>query len=219
MNAFVLESRTPHYRDKFVRDRLPPNSSFQQFRRNLLLFEEKHADFVVEIGDRGDQIIVSLVDDRLVLIGNVRDFVNRSLIVAVGINDGLLINYVELAFKIIFFPEREENRPGICAELFAHRVDRHLEVGADAVHLINETDARDVVFVRLAPNCFRLRLNPCHGVEHGDRAIEHTQRAFDFRREIHVAWRVDDVHAHFDAFVNLEDVGLRLLHPRAGRCS
>src|SRR4029077_3796307 len=74
LNAFILESRTPNYRDKSVRNRLAPNASFQQFRRNRLLFEEKHADFVVEIGDRGDQIIVRFVDNRLVFIGNVRDF-------------------------------------------------------------------------------------------------------------------------------------------------
>jgi hypothetical protein len=43
------------------------------------------------------------------------------------------------------------------------------------------------------------------------------KRTFDFRREIHVAGRVDDVHALLDAFENLVNAFFFLLHPRAGR--
>ena len=55
------------------------------------------------------------------------------------------------------------------------------------------------------------------GIEHGDRAIEHAERSLHLGREIHVTGRVDNVHPHLDAFVNLEDIRLGLLHPSAGR--
>ena len=72
---------------------------------------------------------------------------------------------------------------------------RLLEVGADAVHLVDEADARHAVPVGLAPHRFRLRLDARHGVEHRDRAVEHAQRALHFDGEVDVARRVDDVDA------------------------
>ena len=67
------------------------------------------------------------------------------------------------------------------------------EVGADAVHLVDEADAGDAVLVGLAPHRLGLRLDAGHGVEHGDRAVEHPQRPLDLDGEVDVAGRVDDV--------------------------
>ena len=72
---------------------------------------------------------------------------------------------------------------------------RPLEVRADAVHLVDEADARHAVLVGLAPDGLRLRLDAGDRVEHGDRAVEHAQRALDFGGEVDVARRVDDVDA------------------------
>jgi hypothetical protein len=72
-------------------------------------------------------------------------------------------------------------------------VDAALEVGADAVHLVDEADARDVVLVGLAPDRLGLGLDAGDGVEHRDRAVEHAQRALDLDGEVDVAGRVDDV--------------------------
>ena len=77
------------------------------------------------------------------------------------------------------------------------------EVRADAVHLVDEADARDAVLVGLAPDGLGLRLDAGDRVEHADGAVEHAQRALDLGREVHVAGRVDDVDA--------------VVAPRAGR--
>ena len=68
-----------------------------------------------------------------------------------------------------------------------------VEVGADAVHLVDVGDARDVVLVGLAPDGLGLRLDAGDGVEQRDGAVEHAQRALDLDREVDVARRVDDV--------------------------
>ena len=70
-----------------------------------------------------------------------------------------------------------------------------LEVRADAVHLVDERDARDVVLVGLAPDGLGLRLDAGDRVEQRDRAVEHAQRALDLDGEVDVAGRVDDVDA------------------------
>ena len=58
--------------------------------------------------------------------------------------------------------------------VFDH-VDAAEKVGADAVHLVDEADARNLVLVGLAPHRLGLRLDAGDRVEHGDRAVEHAQ--------------------------------------------
>ena len=70
-----------------------------------------------------------------------------------------------------------------------------VEVGADAVHLVDEGDARHAVAVGLAPHRLGLRLDAAHAAEHRDRAVEHAQAALDLDGEVDVAGRVDDVDA------------------------
>ena len=70
-----------------------------------------------------------------------------------------------------------------------------VEVGADAVHLVDEADARHAVVVGLAPHRLGLRLDAGDRVEHRDGAVEHAQRPLDLDGEVDVAGRVDDVDA------------------------
>ena len=65
--------------------------------------------------------------------------------------------------------------------------DDGFEVRADAVHLVDEGDARNAVLVGLAPHRLRLRLDAADGAEHADRAVEDAQRALHFDREVDVA--------------------------------
>ncbi len=82
---------------------------------------------------------------------------------------------------------------GLARSRSLDHLNRAPVIGAGAVHLIDETDARHVVLVGLPPNRFRLRLDACYGVEHDDTAVEHSQRTLNLGREIDVTGRVDDV--------------------------
>src|SRR3546814_4791383 len=63
----------------------------------------------------------------------------------------------------------------------AQAVDDHVdtpeEIGAHAVHLVGETDARHAVLVSLAPHRLRLRLNAGNAVEQADRTVKQIGRA------------------------------------------
>ena len=72
---------------------------------------------------------------------------------------------------------------------------------------------RDVILGGLPPDGFGLRLHAGDAVENRDRAIEHAQGTFHFRREINVTRRVDDVDALLDAFENLVNAFFLLLRP------
>ena len=80
-------------------------------------------------------------------------------------------------------------------EAVGDHVDAAKEVRADAVHLVDEADARHVVLVGLAPDRLGLGLDAGDGVEDRDGAVEHAQRALDLDREVDVARGVDDVDA------------------------
>ncbi len=92
-------------------------------------------------------------------------------------------------------PDHDRNlkRHGVRPEPLPHHLDGPEEVRPDAVHLVDEGDARDAVLVGLTPDGLGLGLDPADRAEDGDRPVEDPQRALDLDREVDVAGRVDDV--------------------------
>ena len=91
--------------------------------------------------------------------------------------------------------DRNLDRDGVGAEAVLHHLDRVLEVGACAVHLVDERDTRDVVLVHLPPDRLGLGLHAADRAEQRDRAVEHAQRTLHLDGEVDVAGGVDDVDA------------------------
>ena len=79
-----------------------------------------------------------------------------------------------------------------------------VEIGADPVHLVDEADPGNAVFVGLVPDGLRLWFNTGNRVEQRDGAIEDTKRTLDLDREVDVTGRIDDVD--------------HVTVPRTGRC-
>ncbi len=90
--------------------------------------------------------------------------------------------------------DRGGERGGRALQPFGDLVKHIGEIGADDVHLVDENHPRHMVFVRLAPHCFRLGLDSLLGVEDHHGAVKDAQAAFDLGREIDMAGRVDQVH-------------------------
>ena len=89
--------------------------------------------------------------------------------------------------------DRQLDADRTAADLGVDLFDATEKVSADLVHLVDEHDARHIVFVCLAPDGLGLRLNALIAVEHAYRAVEHAQATLDFDGEVDVAGRVDDV--------------------------
>ena len=126
-----------------------------------------------------------------------RDVVNvegRALALLV-IADRLHLDQVDQPLELLAHEHRDVDRGGLGAEPVAHHLHHVLEVGAHAVHLVDERDARDVVLVGLTPHGLGLGLDAPHRAEHRDRAVEDAQAALHFDREIDVPRGVDDVDA------------------------
>ncbi len=123
-----------------------------------------------------------------------RDLARLRYVVSVAREEDCLLLHqvdhaVEVGLDAPWYLDR--HRPRV--EPLGDHVDCAPEVGACAVHLVDEADARHVVAVGLAPDRLRLRLNACNRVEHHDAAVQYAQTALHFDREVDVAGRVDDV--------------------------
>src|SRR5438093_8175717 len=159
---------------------------------DLFALEVLLEDLVVGFADFLDQLLAVVL--RVVHhVGRNRadDVVGAHRFVVV--RDRLHPDEVDHADEPVLGADGKLNRDRVGLELGDDLIEGALEVRPDAIHLVDEAPARHAVFVGLPPDGFRLRLDACDRVEHGDRAVEDAQRPLDFGREVHVARRVDDV--------------------------
>ena len=103
------------------------------------------------------------------------------------------LDHVDDAAEVLLLADRQLHGHRVRAEPVDHRLDGAEEVGADAIHLVDERDPRDAVAVGLAPDGLGLRLDARHGVEHGDGAVEDAQAPLHLDGEVHVPGRIDNV--------------------------
>ncbi len=109
--------------------------------------------------------------------------------------DRLHLDEVDDALELVLGADRQLQHDGVAAQPGLDLLDAAQEVGAGAVHLVDEREARHRVLVHLAPDRLGLRLHAGDRAEHGAGAVEHLQAALDFDGEVDVSRGVDDVEA------------------------
>lgn len=92
----------------------------------------------------------------------------------------------------------------IALEAVADLAESAVEVGPDAVHLVDEAEPGDLKLVGLSPDGFALGLDAFDGAEDDDGSVEDPQAALDFGGEVDVPGGVDNVD--------------RAIFPVAGHC-
>ena len=161
---------------------------------DLLVAEVLLEDLVVLAAHRVEQLVAPLVGLGLLGRREVGLVVGGALVVAVP-DDLLHLDEVDDAGEVALAADRQldDGRGGLQA--VDDHVDGAVEVGAGAVHLVDEAHPRHVVLVGLTPHRLGLGLDAGDRVEHGDGAVEHAERTLDLDGEVDVARRVDDVDA------------------------
>ena len=224
LHAFVLECGAEHDRNDLDLEGRGAHRPAQHVGRDLgaLPFEVELHDLLVMVGELLDHL-VAIAGGRFAQVGG--NFLDAELGAETILvpDHRLVLDQVDHAGELFFRADRDLQRNRIGLELLADLLDHAREVGADAIHLVDERDARHPVLVGLAPYGLGLRLHAADRAEHRDRAVEHAQAAFDLDGEIDVAGRIDDV----DAMVAPETGGrggrdrdaafLLLHHPVHGR--
>src|SRR6266849_6436172 len=215
LNPLVLECGARQYRHDFqIQRRLADRLAhlFQRERAGGQIFVN---DFVVMLGDVLHNLVavlvVKLLVDRRSLQsgGNIRLRIHERLLPKLlhgkslefraqrlfQPNNYLFLEEIDDPDEVIFAAERKLEGNGVGSEALANGANDVIEVRSHAVHLVHKTDARDAIFIRLAPYGFRLRLHAGDGVEHAHRAVQNAQRALHFHGEVHVARCINDIDA------------------------
>src|SRR5690606_2186764 len=110
-------------------------------------------------------------------------------------DNGLHLDQIDHALEVVLGADRDHHGHGVGAQTQLHLVIDLEEVGAGAVHLVDEGQARLLVLVGLAPDGFGLGLHATHGAVHHAGAVEHAHGALHLDGEVHVTGGVDDVEA------------------------
>ncbi len=193
LHALVLERAAAQHRDDLGGHRSGADAADQLLGGQLGAIEVLHHQLVVALGHGLEQ--------QVPVLGHLLDHVGGDLRAAaggaevVGVDDRLLLDQVDDAPEVGLRADRQLDAHRVGAEAHPDAVHRRVEVGADAVHLVDEADPGHVVAVGLAPDGLRLGLDPGHGVEHGDGAVEDAEAALHLHGEVHVPGRIDDVDA------------------------
>src|SRR6185369_16319365 len=149
---------------------------------------------LAHVGERLDELLPRGAR-RLALLGGYLLLAVAGAEALVLPDDRLHADEVDDAAEGFLAAERELEHDRVRAQALAHLADDAPEVGADAVHLVDERHARHAVAVGLAPHRLRLRLDAANPAEDRDRAVEDAEAALHLDREVDVPGRVDDVHA------------------------
>ena len=105
------------------------------------------------LGNRFHHLLAIVLGVRFHLGGNVHHFVFRAEGLVLE-DEGLHLHEVDDAFELILGADRKLERDCVLSELLADLIDHGHEVRADAIHLVDESDARNAVLVGLAPYRF-----------------------------------------------------------------
>lgn len=105
----------------------------------------------------------------------------------------LPFKHVDHTLEVRLFADRQNQRNRSRAELGLDFGNHTLEIRAGPVHLVDQRNDRHMVFLRLPPDRFTLRLHLADRTEHRHRTVENAQRTLHLRREVHVSGSVDDV--------------------------
>ena len=115
-----------------------------------------------------------------------------------GPDERLHADQVDDALEVRLGADRQLHDQRHRAEAVHDHVDAAVELGAGAVELVDEADARHAVTVGLTPHRLGLRLDTGDTVEHRDGTVEHAQRTLHLDGEVDVARGVDDVDGVVD---------------------
>ena len=174
LHALVVERRAAEHRHERHLDRRLADRGDQLFGRDRRrVFEELLHQRVVGSGDLFDELVAPLLGLGLHVVRNLADIeiVADGLVVVVVVR--LIIYKVYDSFEFILRTDRQNDRKRRSAEVLLDLAAYGEEIGARAVHLVDVTDTRHVVFVGLTPNGLRLGLHAAHSAEGSHGAVQH----------------------------------------------
>jgi len=160
---------------------------------HLRAFEVELQQLVVHLGERLQHGVAVTLGQLLQVFGDVVVGVVEAQRLGIEV-DGLHADEIDHAGELVLAPDGYLHGNGGGGEPLADHVHHVVEVGAGAIHLVDEGNAGGAVAVGLVPHSLRLWFHPADRAENANRTGEHAQGTFHFGSEVHVPGRVDDIN-------------------------
>ena len=196
LHALVLERGAVEDRNDLARKRALADDLLEIFDADVLVAEVALHEVFIDERQGVHQVGAILLGLGHHVLGNVFFGEGRAEIFLVDVrwpHEGLHLDEVDHSGVFALGTDRKLQNSNVFGETLLDGLEHEVEVGARAVHLVDEAHARHVVLVGLTPNGFGLWLYASNTVEHGNCTIENTQRALNLDREVDVARGIDDV--------------------------
>ena len=191
LNALITVRSTAGNRHHGVRNRRFANGAFNLFNGKFFAVEVFFHQLFILLGDMLDKLFTVFLCQ---LFHIVRDRLTADILAKVVIIDFCIhFDQVDNALKGVLTADRQLNRNGVALETLIDHIQHAVEVRAHNVHFIDINHTRNMVFVSLTPNGFRLRLNTALGAKNGNGTVQNTKRTLHFNGEVNVAGRVDNI--------------------------
>ena len=193
LNPLVAVRRAARHRRHLTGDGRLADGTADLVLGQLLAAEVLLHQLIIRLSACLKELVAVLCCLLLVLGGNL-DLIGH-LAEIILVDDGIHLHEVNDALELILCADRQLNRHRVRIETLAHHLHDVEEIRARDVHLVDVRHARDIVTLCLTPDRLRLRLNTAAGGQHGDRAIQHAQRALYLDRKVNVTRRINDIDA------------------------
>jgi len=193
LDAFVAQGGSAQDRNNFQGDRRLAQRRDDLRRRRVLPGQVNLRQFIVAIG-QGLYHFFPLQRGGLGQI--LRDFADGKVRSLRGLipDQELAVDQVHHTLKRVLASDRNLHGDGKRAKTIAHHLHDMKKIRADPVHLVDEGNLGNAVFVRLSPDGFGLGLDAGNGAENHHRAVQDTQGPLHLNGKIHVPRRINDMN-------------------------
>ena len=126
-----------------------------------------------------------------------------------------MTDHIDDPLMMVFQSNRKLHSSAMESQFGSHLIDNAPRFCPGPIEFVDKTQSRDVVTTHLSVDSDRLTLHTAHTdtpnicrlspsthwipdapADDEDGTVQHTQRTFDFDREIHMPWCIDDIDIH-----------------------
>ena len=120
------------------------------------------------------KMVAGLFGRTFHVVGNI-DKIVVSAECGLIVDDRFHVHEIDETVKKLSRPDGDGEGQRVGAESFLHHVDHIVKVRPHPIHLVDKSDARNLVLICLTPDCFALRLNAANSTEDYHGAVKDTE--------------------------------------------
>ena len=191
LNAAIFIRSTADNRRHLTVNGSFSDNFFDLFDADFLTTEVFFHKLIIIFGTSLKEFIAIFLRDFSHIIRNFNLISNLAKIIF--IDNGLHFDKIDNYFKSIFSTNRQLNRNCISVETITHHLNDVEEIRTGNVHFVDISHTRNIVTLRLTPDCLGLRFNTTTSSQNCNSTVKNTERTLNFNSEINVTRGINNI--------------------------